>query len=283
LLVSFVAMPAPSAFGGDFSRGLLWRIEPAGGEPSYLFGTIHSEDARVLALAPPVRQAFDGARQVCLEIPMDPVTLVKTSVAMMLTDDSRTLKDIVGDDLYRKTVQALADYAIPEIVAERLKPWAAATTLTLPRPMTGKVLDSTFYEDGVAAGKAVDGLETIDEQLQVFENIKESDQVAMLRDTVDHLSDVREEYDAMLSAWLDRDLDKLVALGEASLQRTDGDFFKDFERILITSRNHRMDERMQPYLKTGGAFVAVGALHLPGGEGLLNLLEKRGYSVVRVW
>ena len=282
LIALAVWMHPPDALGGDFTRGLLWRIEAADAEPSYLFGTIHSEDARVLALAPPVRQAFDGAHRICLEITLDAATLVTTSLAMMLTD-GRTLKDIVGDDLYQKTVAALADYAVPEMVTAQLKPWAAATTLIMPKPVTGVVLDTAFYRDGVAAGKPVEGLETVAEQLQVFENVEERHQVTLLRDTVEHLPEVRADYEALLAAWLDRDLDRLVAIGDASLQRTDDDFFKSFKRTLIVDRNHRMDERMQPYLKTGGAFIAVGALHLPGKEGLLNLLEKRGYKVVRVW
>jgi hypothetical protein len=283
LLPLFVVFLAPAAaWGGDFTSGLLWRIEAAGVTPSHLFGTIHSEDERVVTLAAPVREAFDDASSVTLEITMDPAALITASLAMMLTD-GRTLKDIVGDALYQKTVRALADYSVPEMMAAQLKPWAAATTLSMPKPATGLVLDMALYQEAVAAGKPVDGLETVDEQLKVFDDMEERHQTAMLRDAVEHLPEVRAELQALLEAWLDRDLAGLETIGEKSMQRADEEFIKMFEQNLIVNRNHRMAERMQERLKKGGAFIAVGALHLPGEDGLLNLLEKRGYRVTRVW
>ena len=83
----------------------------------------------------------------------------------------------------------------------------------------------------------------------------------------------------LLTAWKQRDLARLVEINEAELAVGGEQFAADFQNRLVVHRNHLMAERMQPYLKQGKAFIAVGALHLPGETGLLNLLEQRGYTV----
>jgi uncharacterized protein YbaP (TraB family) len=87
----------------------------------------------------------------------------------------------------------------------------------------------------------------------------------------------------LLAVYKQRDIEGLLALNEVSMQTGDQRLAKDFQRRVIDDRNHRMAERMQQYLQQGKAFVAVGALHLPGEVGLLNLLEQQGYSIRRVY
>lgn len=67
------------------------------------------------------------------------------------------------------------------------------------------------------------------------------------------------------------------------MQQDDQRLADEFQQRLVVDRNHRMAERMQPYLQQGKVFIAVGALHLPGEEGLLNLLEQQGYAVRRLY
>jgi uncharacterized protein YbaP (TraB family) len=71
----------------------------------------------------------------------------------------------------------------------------------------------------------------------------------------------------------------MMAINEAAMATGDQRLAREFQRRLILDRNHRMAERMEPWLKQGGAFVAVGALHLPGEQGLISLLRQQGYSV----
>jgi len=83
----------------------------------------------------------------------------------------------------------------------------------------------------------------------------------------------------LLDAWRQRDLAMLMAINTAAMQTGDQKLAAEFQDRLIVRRNQLMAERMQPYLQEGNVFVAVGALHLPGEAGLLNLLEQRGYTV----
>jgi len=266
----------------DKSHGLLWAVSRAGVEPAYLFGTIHSEDPAVLQLAKPVQQAFDTAQSVVLEMLLDKEAMVYSSTAMLMLD-GRSLSDIIGQPLFRQASTAIQSRGIPEVVLERMQPWAAAVTLSMPAPKTGQVLDAMLYQNALQQGKEVYGLETAREQLNMFESMSEADQIILLQDAVENFPDIDAIHAELLAAYRQRDLDGLMAISEASMQQGDQRLADDFQQRLVVDRNHRMADRMRQYLQQGNAFVAVGALHLPGEEGLLNLLEQQGYTVRRVY
>lgn len=264
--------------GAEKSRGLLWEVSKPGTPASYLFGTLHSEDPDVVRLAAPVQQVFDAAQTVVLEVLFDMEAMQLSSAAMLMMD-GRSLKDIVGESLFAAAVAAMQVRGMPEMLTGHMQPWAVAVSLSTPAPETGQVLDMVLYQGALLRGKPVHGLETIQEQLEVFTGMPQADQVLLLRDAVEHFHEIDALYAELLTVWKQRDLARLVAINEAALKNGDEQFAPDFQKRLIVHRNHLMVERMQPYLKQGKAFVAVGALHLPGDTGLLSLLEQRGYSV----
>ena len=266
----------------DRSHGLLWELSKTGQQPAYLFGTIHSEDPAVVELPATVKQAFDASNSVVLEMLMDTDTMRYSSAAMLMLD-GRSLSDMIGMPLYKKVSAAIASRGIPELVLNRMKPWAAAVTLSTPALETGQILDLVLYQDALQQDKAVYGLETVREQLDLFDSMSESDQVTLLRDAVDKFPELDALHAELLEVYKQRDLEGLLAINETSMQAEDQRLAKEFQRRVIDDRNHRMAERMQPYLRQGKAFVAVGALHLPGEQGLLNLLEQQGYTVRRVY
>jgi len=276
MLVSHALVAALPSSGP--AHGLLWEISSPGASPSYLFGTIHSEDAGVIGLDPAVERAFTGCRQVILEVNLDADAMVAGSTAMLLTD-GRRLSEIVGESLFEQTAAALRTRGIPAAATEHMKPWAAATALSMPVPETGRVLDVVLFQRAQQAGKPLHGLETIAEQLEVFDGLPLEDQVGLLRDAVEQVAGLDAMLDELLAAYKRQDLAAMVAINEAAMATGDPRLAGKFQRRLIVDRNHRMAERMEPWLQQGGAFVAVGALHLPGEQGLLRLLEQRGYSL----
>jgi uncharacterized protein YbaP (TraB family) len=259
-------------------HGLLWEIGSPDSSPSYLFGTIHSEDPGVIGLAPTVERAFAGCRQVILEVNLDADAMVAGSMAMLLTD-GRRLSEIVGKPLFEQTAAALRTRGIPDAVTEHMKPWAAATALSMPVPETGRVLDVVLFQRAQQAGKPLHGLETIAEQLEVFDGLPLEDQVGLLRDAVEQVTGLDAMLAELLAAYKRQDLAAMIAINEAAMATGDQRLAGEFQRRLIVDRNHRMAKRMEPWLQQGGAFVAVGALHLPGEQGLVSLLRQRGYSV----
>ena len=107
--------------GDRFDKGLLWKIEPVGAAPSYLFGTMHSDDPRVVQLPAPVQQAFDRAASVTLEVELDPQALISLATALMLIDGSK-LESLIGRDLYNRTLQVMRAQGIPDVVVANMKP-----------------------------------------------------------------------------------------------------------------------------------------------------------------
>ena len=278
LLQLFTPLPASE----DKSHGLLWEISKPGIKPAYLFGTIHSEDPEVLQLPQPVQQAIDRSHTVVLEMLLDTEAMMYSSTAMLMMD-GRLLSDITGKALFRQAASAIRSRDIPEVVLERMKPWAAAVILSMPASETGLVLDMMLYQSALQQGKSVHGLETVQEQLNVFEALPEKNQVLLLQDAVDNFSGLDAMHSELLDAYKQRDLAGLMALNEASMHTGDQSLAAEFQQHLVVDRNHRMSERMQVYLRQGQVFIAVGALHLPGEEGLLNLLEQQGFTVRRLY
>jgi uncharacterized protein YbaP (TraB family) len=132
-------------------KGILWRIEGAATQPSYLLGTIHSDDPRVTNVPVSIAQALQQADSFSGEVKMDLPSLMQASQATQLPE-GQSLKQLIDPALYRQTVQLLATYGIPELVVQRMKPWAAAAALSLPRPQTGIFLDMALYNQAAAAG-----------------------------------------------------------------------------------------------------------------------------------
>ena len=111
----------------------------------------------------------------------------------------------------------------------------------------------------------------------------EADQIAMLDATIAQSGQVESMFEEMRTAYLDQDPARIFELMQAQQTGFDPALLETFTVRLLNSRNDRMVERMQPQLAEGGAFIAVGALHLPGDSGILKQLEGRGYRLTRLY
>lgn len=279
LLVGFCSLLASFCLVGTgvAETGLLFEISGEADPPCYLFGTIHSEDPRVLDLPPAVEAAFDDATVFVMEAIPDAQAIIHSMVTMVYTD-GRTLEDVIGRELFAETLAAMSDLGMPEAAIRDFKPWAVVTLLSVPPAETGDFLDMYLYKAAVAAGKDVIGLETMDEQLAVFESLTEREQVALLRETLEARDLLPEVFERLILAYLARDLAGLLRLSDEYLRGGDSQLAERFKEAALESRNQRMAERMAPHVQAGGCFVAVGALHLPGAGGILERLETDGYE-----
>lgn len=271
--------PAEKTAAGQ--RGLLWKIEGAAAAPSYIFGTVHSDDPRVTRLPPAVAEAFSRSDSFTLEVIANGEGLIKMAQAMYFSD-ARTLKTVLGDALYQETLRALQGRGLPADDLDKKKPWAVLMALGMPKPRSGLFLDLALQLEATKQDKPTYGLETAAEQMAVFDEVPLADQVTLLSHTVANAAKLDAQFEELLNHYLARDLDALVAL-EAKYRPADDRAYAAFMDRLLRQRNVRMLERMQPRLKEGNAFVAVGALHLPGEEGLLQLLRRAGYRVTAIY
>lgn len=264
-------------------KGLLWQVvAPYTGKTSYLFGTIHSEDPRVTTLASPVQTAFDRSPHFVMEMVPDGESMLAASQSMML-GQGESLRNIAGQALFDKTAQVLLEQGVPAEAADHMKPWAAMVILSMPKSHTGLVLDMLLYSAAVQSGKSTAGLETAQEQLDTFDTLPQAEQVALLADAVAQYPLMENMLEQLHAAYISRDLRALVSVNEKYSVTGVARLMNKINGALIDKRNLRMAQRMDGFLHQGGAFVAVGALHLPGEQGLLQLLRKRGYHVTSIY
>lgn len=275
-------LAAPVLAPAQADQGLLWKLEKTGVKPSYLLGTLHSEDAAIVELPESGMAALQDADRVGLEIVMDTQNMAALSGAMEIAAGPE-LPELLGQELYRQLVPAMRNQGVPEHVLRRLKPWAVAMTLMMPKSNTGLALDRVLYLEALAKGKPVQGLETVAEQVEVFEGLDQSDQLLLIREALKAYPQLEQNYAKLRAAYLKHDLQALAALNDAALQDGDPAFAQRINQRLISDRNQRMVERMQDGLTQGNTFFAVGALHLPGEQGILQLLRKQGYKVTAVY
>ncbi|HVP88594.1 MAG TPA: TraB/GumN family protein [Casimicrobiaceae bacterium] len=280
-----VVLRASAGTAQPFEHGLLWRLEKPGAAPSWVYGTLHSSDPRVTALPAPVAGAFAAARSFAMEIYLTDVEGAAFAEATQF-DDGRRLAPLLGEDAYGRLRELLGASAPPEEVLARTKPWAALLRIDAARARSdGPTLDRRLYLSARERRMTILGLEDLDEQVAALDSIPMPTQVAIVKHTLDHLSEIEAQAEPAIRAWLARDLAALADIN-AKIAGRDAELARHYAALthaLIENRSVLMAHRLFLPLARGGVFVAVGALHLYGRKGLLALLSAQGYRVRRVY
>jgi uncharacterized protein YbaP (TraB family) len=270
-------------------KGLLWKIEIGQAPPSYLFGTMHVTDPRVTTLPAKAARAFESAGTVVIETTeiLDQASLMGTLARhpdlMMFTDDT-TLSGLLASQDRERLEQKLAERGIPLAAVEKMKPWLISAMVALPacewrRKQQGlPVLDVRLAEDARAAGKKLEGLETVADQMQAMASLPMELHLHGLADTLrlgDRLDDVIE---TMIVLYGRGDTGTIWPLLRTVSPGAEAGYAA-FEKALVSERNKTMLQKAEPIIAAGDAFIAVGALHLPGPDGLIEQFRRRGFTV----
>jgi uncharacterized protein YbaP (TraB family) len=280
--LSGAALQSPAA--ERYEHGMLWRIEGAGAPASHVFGTVHLADPRVTSLPPAVARELDQARSLTLEAGIDSADILALA-GRMVFNDGRDLPGVAGAELFNRAAKLTAGLGLPEPMLRLFRPWAVAVLLSVPPQDPSNVLDLVLERRAAEQGKPVHQLESMDEQIAVLEGLSQEDQVALLKQAVDEYGHMPRQIGRVVDAYLARDLAGLWRISQesAGAREEDRRLNEVFTRRLLYERNVRMAERAEPRLREGGAFIAVGALHLYGSGGVLSLLERQGWRVTRVY
>ena len=262
-----------------FGTGLLWKVQAGEAPPSFVYGTIHLADPSLAAPSAAVLDALRQSRVFGLEVLFDTETLLRVGASMRAAP-GKGLGDAASPALLARVVPLLARYGVEAAAAHQLKPWAAWTTLALPPSQAGggEPLDLRLLSLARDAGMPAFGLETLDEQVAVFDALSVQEQLALLQDAACHYGAQQAELAQAIAAWQREDLAWLLAQGQAA----DSPAADALGRRLLDERNVTLAERLLPKLRAGGVFVAVGAAHLPGSKGLLARFEHAGFTVRRM-
>jgi len=276
-------------------KGLLWKLEKPGEEPSYLFGTMHMTDTRVTTLPAAAQKAYDGAGTIVIET-TDALDKAKMMAAMasetglMMFTDNTTLSSLLSPQDAAALDKGLDARGIPPATVAKMKPWILSAMMALPacevaRQSAGEpVLDVKLASDAKTSGKDVEGLETAVDQLRAMASLPLEFHMKSLVETMklgDKVNDVNE---TMIVLYQRGEVGMFWPLFRAVLPETADDKagYAAFEQTMITSRNKVMAAHAGPILSKGNVFMAVGAMHLPGPEGLVEDFRKAGYTVTAV-
>ncbi len=273
LLLWLVLSPAAAVA----EQGLLWQISGKGAQ-GYLFGTMHSDDERVTQLPAEVARHFAIADTLVLEVALDERSQQAAAVQMLLPPGN-SVSTLLGEPMATEVKEVMRARGVSAESTERMQLWVIAMTLSMPQPQSGLFLDKLLYQQAGKEGKGFEPLESINEQLSVFTALTVAEQKELLQSVLRHHGEYPLLFEEMTQAYLDRDLERLRRMSRNSPISDNTALQRKIEARLIDKRNQRMAARIETVLGKGRVFVAVGALHLPGEEGLIALLRQRGYTL----
>ncbi|MDH5233035.1 MAG: TraB/GumN family protein, partial [Gammaproteobacteria bacterium] len=236
-----------------------------------------SDDPRVTKIPPIVTFSFETSSLFILEVELTQKNTKQAMQAMFFTGN-QTLEGILPTDLLNQCLKLLGQRGVSKQQAIKLKPWAVFTFLNTPNQEQA-FLDQILYSNAKEKGIEIQGLESMAEQISVFDNLSMDIQVKLLQDSVNHFDELNHMLEQTIAVYLSRDLKRLEKFNQDYLTFTDEKTGQLLNDTLIIQRNYRMAKRLIPILQQHQAFIAVGALHLPGETGLIQLLRNHGYQL----
>jgi uncharacterized protein len=272
-------------------KGIFWKVEKPGLETSWLLGTMHITDPRVLKMPEGAEAALRTANTVVIE--SDEVLDEKKAMAGILTrpeltmfTDGNSIPKLLDKDDLALLEQGLKKRGIPLSAVAHMKPWMLMAFVSLPacemarKGQNTAFLDKRIALDGVRDGKAVKGLETYAEQLSAMASIPTDMHLKSLIETIRLGPKMDDVFETMTELYVSGEIGLTMPfLKHVAPDGNDDAGYAEFEELIVTRRNHTMAERAAPILSQGNVFMAVGALHLPGEEGLVELLRNQGFTV----
>ena len=282
VLAFFLCLAAPQA-GHTAEKHFLWRAT-SGAATVYILGSVHFMKKDAYPLARVIEDAFDASEVLAVEADIGKVTpgtfQMLRRAGFYGPDDS--LVNHVSVQTYAYATEEGSRLGLPAGALNRQKPWFLGITmasLELMRlgydPNYG--IDRHFLNRS-AGGKRIVELESLEYQIGLLAGLPDGEQEIFLLYTVKDLKSTGEQIDALMAAWGAGDAARVASILTKAIENDDT--FKTVYKKIMTDRNGNMTRKISAYLKSGGkVFVVVGAGHLVGDEGIIELLRKEGYKV----
>jgi uncharacterized protein YbaP (TraB family) len=249
----------------------------------YLAGSVHALPKGHAEFPPALERAYAAAEAIVMEVDLDdlnPIEAVEFITTKGTLPAGQTLEQIVGEK-YSSVAALAASLEVPEVAIAKLEPWAAAMVLTqFALTKSGFEaelgIDMQLVARARTDGKTIDGLETVADQLSVFDDRTFAEQTQFLLDSANDAPELSNDLDRLVAAWRNGDL--------AALEK---EFLKERARTpalydaLLGARNRKWVPQIEALLDDDRDYlVVVGALHFVGSDGLLELLRKAGHPAL---
>jgi uncharacterized protein len=264
---------------------LLWRISGNGlTKPSYLFGTMHMICASDIVVSDSLKAAIKASDKVYLEVNMDDMMGLMMKVMMnpeaLNMKGDTTLADLLSGEEYKAVKNHFSSGGmgsmIPFSILEKMKPFFLQAMMMEQGSKCENmiIMEQLVMNEAKKNNKKIDGLETLEFQLGVFDQIPyklQAQQLVQL--ATDTTKSGGNEMQVLGDAYRSQDLKKMfdLTLSDSSIDQ--------YSDLLLYNRNRNWVEQLNTLMKNGSLVIAVGAGHLPGDQGVINLLRKAGYKV----
>lgn len=256
------------------NQSIFWEIRhPNQKKPSFIFGTMHVNDSRVFhtvdAVLPYIQRADRYAAEIALEQEHSSMPM-----SVFLFKDGKTLSDFIGNKKYEKlhrVLQKAFDLNLHRY--QRFLPFFTINFITNNILTSDKssTLDEYLWKLAQDHYKPCIGVETRREQMKIIQNIPETLQVQMLLSIGKNVSNFRKQTLHLTNQYLEGNIQAVYIQSKKSAGK--------LRKILLYQRNERMSNRIATYCATESVFVAIGAAHLAGQKGVLNLLKQKQFVV----
>jgi uncharacterized protein len=261
---------------------LLYRVTGKGiTKPSYIFGTFHAVCPTEMVPFESLDTYLDQTDQLMMEIDMDDPAEMLAMTKGVIMSDGKTLKDYLKPEEFAKVdemVKNLLGYSAENV--KMVKPAILAVLLvTSPKAIgcTPTVYDMSLMQSAVAKKRPVVGLETVESQVKVIDSKPIQEQAKELYEMAADPQKSINELKKLMAAYKTRDPEKLIDITNDQLKSD-----KAFHARLLDERNTAWIPRLESAFRERPTFVAVGAGHLGGKNGVIRLLRAKGYQVTPV-
>jgi hypothetical protein len=263
-------------------RNFLWKVSSAAGAV-YLVGSIHLLTKDYYPLSPALDAAFKDSDLLVEEADLGEMETPASQFTLLtrgLLPAGQSLDKVVSPSTYALVTRRAGDLGLPIEPLRRFKPWMLAMTIVEMEWQKAGFdaslgLDRHFYDRARAEGKMVQGLETVDYQVSLFDGMTMEEQERMLAESLEDLDQDRANLFALTDAWKAGDA--------AAVERIVFDDLKDdpvlYQRLLVGRNRTWLPAIDALFARNGRAFVVVGAAHLVGPDGLLAMFRAKGYKV----
>lgn len=260
-------------------KTLLWEVSGKGiTKPSWLFGTIHIMCSDQLKMPRIVEEKFNTAGSLFLEIDMDDPNMMKEMMLGMQMKDSSTLENLIGNKFDSVSAIFQSTTGMPLKMLNTAKPFLLMSMLypsLLACPPVS--LESVFQKMAQEKGIEIQGLEKLEDQMNIFEKIPYKVQSDMLVKMILNIDSSKKDFNKMLDVYKQKDINEL------NLLTTNEEDFGKYNNILLDERNHNWIPVIGEQAKKIPTFFAFGAGHMGGEKGVINLLRKAGFTVKPVY
>jgi uncharacterized protein YbaP (TraB family) len=264
------------------NHDFIWKAS-RGPSVVYLVGSVHLLSKDYYPLSPTLDKAFKETDLLVEELHLGQMAQIESQMTILMRGmlpSGQTLDKVVSPATFALVSERVKSLGLPIEPLSRFKPWALALTLLgLEWQAAGfdaeLGLDKHFYDQAVAAGKEVQGLETIEFQISRFDEMSAEEQDRMLASTLRELETEKASVTTLADAWKAGDASTVEKIVLQELRKEPG----MYQRLLVDRNKDWMPKIEALFSRKGRSFVVVGAAHLVGPDGLLALLRAKGYAI----